>query len=67
MIDNILTGNLGGKIETGVVTVRISDHLPVFAFVGGPGGDPEEERGGGMQRRVVTGARIGQFAGKLEE
>ena len=26
--------NLEERLETGVVTVRISDHLPVFAFVG---------------------------------
>ena len=42
LIDNILTSNLEEGVETGVVMVRISDHLPVFAFVGGRGGDPEE-------------------------
>ena len=34
LIDNILTSNLEERVETGVVTVRISDHLPVFTFVG---------------------------------
>ena len=47
-------------METGVVMVWLSDHLPVFAFVGGQGG------GTGTPRRVVTGVRIGQFAGRLE-
>ena len=62
LIDNILTSNLEEGVETGVVTVRISDHLPVFAFVGGHSGDPKEGGREGMQRRVVTGARMGQFA-----
>ena len=34
LIDNIWTSNVGAKIGSGLVTVRISDHLPIFAFVG---------------------------------
>ena len=55
-------------METGLVTVRVSDHLPIFAFVGGMGRDGGVGNGeGGAPRRVVTGARIRQFARKLEE
>ena len=68
LIDNIMTNNLEAKMETGLVTVRVSDHLPIFAFVGGMGQDGGVGNGeGGGPRRVVTGARIRQFAGKLEE
>ena len=38
LIDNIWTSNVESRVESGLVTVRISDHLPVFAFVGGAGG-----------------------------
>ena len=39
LIDNIWTNNVGTGVQSGLVTVRISDHLPAFAFVAG-------ERGG---------------------
>ena len=39
LIDNIWTNNLAEGMSSGLVTVRISDHLPVFAFVGGAVGD----------------------------
>ena len=35
LIDNIWTNNVGAVIGSGLVTVRVSDHLPVFAFVQG--------------------------------
>ena len=38
LIDNIWTNNLVAKMGSGLVTVKISDHLPIFAFVGGTGG-----------------------------
>ena len=65
LIDNIWTNNLGAKIGSGLVTVRVSDHLPVFAFVGGPVG-AAGVRGGTRQRRLVNEARIGRFAERLE-
>ena len=37
LIDNILMNNLGAKMEAGLVMVRVSDHLPIFAMVGGFG------------------------------
>ena len=37
LIDNIWTSNVESRMESGLVTVRISDHLPVFVFVGGVG------------------------------
>ena len=65
LIDNIWTSNVGAKIGSGLVTVRISDHLPVFAFVGG---EREIARAGGSSggRRLVNEARIGRFAARLE-
>ena len=53
------------KLGSGLITVRISDHLPVFAFVGG---DKEEEGslGGGGKRRLVNEGRIVRFAEELE-
>ena len=66
LIDNIWTNNVGAKIGSGLVTVRISDHLPIFAFVGG------ERRvmgaqSGSRRRRLLNEARIGRFAERLEE
>ena len=45
LIDNIWTNNVSAKIGSGLVTVRVSDHLPVFAFVGGAGGAIRARRG----------------------
>ena len=65
LIDNIWTNNVVANIGSGLVTVRVSDHLPVFAFVGGA---REEERvpGGVKRRRLVNEGRIRRFAGRLE-
>ena len=65
LIDNIWMNNVGAKIGSGLVTVRISDHLPVFAFVGG---EREATTGleGGSRRRLVNEVRIGKFAERLE-
>ena len=49
LIDGIFTGNLGAKMEAGLVTVRLSDHLPIFAMVEGVWGwgkGGETTRGG---------------------
>ena len=35
LIDNIWTNNLRSTMVSGLVTVRVSDHLPAIAFVGG--------------------------------
>ena len=43
LIDNIFTNNIDCQIVSGLVMVEISDHLPVYAFVGGVGGVREEE------------------------
>ena len=61
LIDNILTSNLEERVETGVVTVRISDHLPVFAFVGGRVGT----QGGGRIRGCRGGWSRGRGWGSL--
>ena len=65
LIDNIWTNNVGARIESGLVTVRVSDHLPILAFVGG---EREIERvpGGGQRRRLVNEGRIARFAERLE-
>ena len=65
LIDNIWTNNLGARIGSGLVTVRVSDHLPVFAFVGGPVGAAGVTEGT-RRRRLVNEARIGRFAERLE-
>ena len=67
LIDNIWTNNVLGGLGSGPVTVLISDHLPVFAFVGvaRDGGQGGTARGGGMRRRVNEG-RIARFAERLE-
>ena len=39
LIDNIWTNKVETRIGSGLVTVRVSDHLPIFAFVGGQGAD----------------------------
>ena len=65
LIDNIWTGDVESKVVSGLVTVRISDHLPVFAFVGGAV-EVEEEREQGVKRRLVNERRIGKFAEELE-
>ena len=65
LIDNIWTNNIGAKISSGLVTVRVSDHLPVFAFVGGG----RAERGGQgvrRRRRLVNDGRIARFAERLD-
>ena len=37
LIDSIWTNKFAEKIKNGLVTVRVADHLPIFAFVGGVG------------------------------
>ena len=64
LIDNIWTNNVRAKIGSGLVTVRISDHLPVFAFVGGEA-VVAGAQGKGQRRRLVNGARIARFAERL--
>jgi len=72
LIDNIMTKNREARMETGLVTVRVSDHLPIFAFSGGWGGTEGCVMGRGapkdsLARKVVIGGRIRQFLRKLEE
>ena len=64
LIDNIWTGNVESRVVSGLVTVRISDHLPVFAFVGGAR-EVEEEQEQAGRRRLVNERRIGRFAEEL--
>ena len=49
----------------GLVTVRVSDNLPVFAFVGGHRGAEGALEEGGW-RRLVNEGRIARFARVLE-
>ena len=51
----------------GLVTVRVLDHLPVYAFVGGVGGMREEERGCLGSSRVVNQEMVEAFVQKLVE
>jgi len=66
LIDNIFTNNLEDKIEAGLVTVEVSDHLPIFAMVGGSGGGGQDEGPGRDQRRRVTEERMADFVLVLE-
>ena len=65
LIDNIWTNNVSAKIGSGLVTVRVSDHLPVFAFVGGAGGAIRAQEGG-CRRRLMNEGRIRRFADSLD-
>ena len=66
LIDNIWTNKVEAKIGSGLVTVRVSDHLPIFAFVGGSEGKMVEGGQGGRRRRLVNKGRIRRFGEKLE-
>jgi hypothetical protein len=66
LINNILTNNLGAQMEAGLVKVRVSDHLPTFAMVGGPGGGGQVEGAGCNQRRAVNKRRMVDFAVALD-
>ena len=64
LIDNIWTNNLQAEIESGLVTVRLSDHLPVFSLMGGSReGGPDTGRG--SRKRLVNEGRISRFAETL--
>jgi hypothetical protein len=66
LIDNIFTNSLGAQIEAGLVKVRVSDHLPIFAMVGGPGGSGQVEGAGCNQRRAVNERRMVDFVIALD-
>ena len=65
LIDNIFTNNVIEQIKCGLITTRISDHLPIFAFVGGGSQRPETHQKDRL-RRKVTEARVRHFAEELE-
>ena len=65
LIDNIWTNNVSAGMRSGLVTVRILDHLPVLAFVGGGRGMAEVEEEVGGRRRWVNESRIERFAEEL--
>ena len=64
LIDNIWTNNLRDKMVSGLVTVRISDHLPAYAFVGG-GREVDPPGGFRGRKRLVNQGRIERFAEEL--
>ena len=66
LIDNIWTNDLETNHRSGLITVRLSDHLPVFAFVEG-GEDRKDQTRQTTQRRKVTTQRISRFAEILED
>ena len=67
LIDNIFTNNVDCQIASGLVMADISDHLPIYAFVGGAGSAREEEAGCLGRRRLVNQERVRAFARKLVE
>ena len=66
LIDNIWTNNVGAEVRSGLVTVRISDHLPAFALVAGEREVPTVGGCGGGKRRLMNEGRIARFAEELE-
>ena len=66
LIDNVWTNNVTANIRSGLVTVRVSDHLPVFAFIGGLREAGSTQEGGKRRRRLVNDGRIRRFAERLE-
>ena len=68
LIDNIWTNNLEDVVESGLVTVRISDHLPAYSFIGGRGqGRKDKQQGNQGWHRVVNEGRILRFAEELDK
>ena len=67
LIDNIFTNNVDCQIASGLVMADISDHLPIYVFVGGAGSAREEEGGRWGRRRLVNQERVRAFAQKLVE
>ena len=65
LIDNIWTNNVGAEVASGLVTVRLSDHLPVFTFVGGTRADGNKNCGG-TNKRLINDRRIARFAEELQ-
>ena len=64
LIDNIWTNNLQAEIVSGLVTVRLSDHLPVFSFMGGNRVGTTEQ-GSNSKKRLINEGRISRFAEEL--
>ena len=68
LIDNIWTNNLEARVESGLITVRISDHLPVFSLIGGSNLKERSNKAASQGwHRVVNEARILRFAEDLGE
>ena len=65
LIDNIFTNNLAVDKQVGLITVRLSDHLPVFCMVSGSKHRSDYRRKEGRYRLMNTG-RIQQFAAELD-
>ena len=57
LIDNVWTNNLRDRIVSGAVTVRVSDHLPIYVIVGGESGAAAEGEKG-QRRRLVNEGRM---------
>ena len=68
LIDNIWTNNLEARAESGLVTVRISDHLPIFSFIGGTLQGEKGKQGDNRGfYRVINEGKILRFAEDLNE
>ena len=65
LIDNIWTNNIERQINSGLVTVRISDHLPIYSFIAGNRTEGGVEVRDGLHR-LVNGGRISRFAEDLQ-
>ena len=66
LIDNIWTNNLLAEMSSGLITVRISDHLPAYAFVGGNiQGSEGIKQGNQGWHRTINDSKIARFAEDL--
>ena len=65
LIDNFWTNNLQNEIKSGLVTVRISDHLPIYAFIGGDKTGSKDEKRESWRRSMNEG-RMRRFAEDIE-
>ena len=65
LIDNIWTNNVQARVASGLVTVRLSDHLPVFSFIGGVR-EASPKVDNKPRKRLLNAGRISRFAEELQ-
>ena len=64
LIDNVFTNNILAYMESGLLTVKLSDHLPIYSYISGHRQDNCTQRKEGWHR-VINEGRIAGFAEEL--